>query len=316
MVLIRFLDKNFPFLVPIGLLLGMVLGDLIVDFHLFVPWIFAGVTFIGALRIDFDSFRKTIRKPKPIILVMSILRILMPLWALLFGLIVFPGDVYTRTGLLLFSLIPVGVNSVLWTVMLKGNVALTLSVVLLDTLISPLVLPFSMLLLTGASVQLDMAGMMMSLMQMIVLPSLIGMTINQLTKGELPKKWNAKLVPLSKIGLLAVIIINGGTVRDYFTTIDLQLLIIMASIAFLAISGYTMAWNLSKLLKLNDTDAKAVVFSGGMRNVSTGIVIAVVHFPAGAALPVVTGIFFQQIVCATIARMLEKHYGKKESILN
>ena len=312
--LIRLIDKNFPFLVPLGLLLGMFLGDLIVDFRVFVPWIFAAVTFIGALRIDFDSFKRTIEKPKPIILVMSILRILMPLWALLFGLVVFPDNIYTQTGLLLFALIPVGVNSVLWTVMYKGNISLTLSVVLLDTLISPLVLPFSILLLTGASIELDTAGMMMSLLQMIVIPSIIGMAINQLTKGELPKKWSSKLAPLSKIGLVTVVMINGGVVRDYFTAIDLQLLLIMVSIIVLAISGYTMAWHLAKLLKLSEADMKAAIFSGGARNVSTGVVIAVAYFPAAAAIPVVTGILFQQLVCATVAKLLERYYDGKEKL--
>jgi len=312
---IGLIDKNFPFLVPVGLIIGMFLGDLIVDLRSFIPWIFAAVTFIGALRIDFDSFSRTIRKPKPIIVVMSVLRILMPLWALLLGMIIFPGNIYTRTGLLLFALIPVGVNSVIWTVMYKGNISLTLSVVLLDTVISPLVLPFSVLLLTGASIALDTASMMMSLLQMIVIPSIIGMAINQLTKGELPRIWNTRLAPFSKIGLLLVVMINGAVVSDYFTAIDLHLLLIMASIIFLAVSGYTMAWNLAKLLKLSEADTKAAVFSGGARNVSTGVVIAVAYFPVAVAIPVVVGILFQQLVCATVAKLLEKHYYGKEVIL-
>ena len=310
--LIGLIDKNFPFLVPIWLLLGMFLGDFIVDFRVFIPWIFALVTFIGALRIDFNSFTRTIRKPKPMILVMSILRILMPLWALMLGIIIFPGNIYTRTGLLLFALIPVGVNSVIWTVMYKGTISLTLSVVLLDTVLSPLVLPFSILLLTGASIDLDTASMMLSLLQMIVIPSIIGMALNQLTKGELPKKWNAKLAPFSKIGLLLVVMINGSVVSGYFTAIDLQLVMIMGSIIFLALSGYTMAWKLAKLAKLSEADTKAMVFSGGARNVSTGVVIAVAYFPVAVAIPVVVGILFQQLVCATVAKFLEKHYGKEE----
>jgi len=311
-VLIRLIDKNFPFLVPIWLILGIFLGDLIADFRILIPWIFAIVTFIGALRIDFDSFKRTIAKPKPIILVMSILRILMPLWALLLGMVFFPSNIYTQTGLLLFALIPVGINSVIWTVMYKGNISLTLSVVLLDTVLSPLVLPFSILLLTGASIAMDTASMMLSLLQMIVIPSIIGMAINQLTKGEMPKKWNAKLVPFSKIGLLAVVMINGAVVSDYFTTIDLHLVMIMGSIVFLALSGYIMAWNFAKLLKLSEADMKAVVFSGGARNVSTGVVIAVAYFPTAVAIPVVVGILFQQLVCATVAQFLKRRFDKNE----
>ena len=310
MILIKLIDKNFPFIIPIALLCGMFLGELMTDFSALVPWIFAIVTFIGALRIDFNSFTQTIKNPKPIILVMSILRLLMPLWALLLGWLIFPGNVYTQTGLLLFALIPVGVNSVIWTVLYKGNVSLTLSVILFDTLLSPLVLPFSILLLTGASIELDTAGMMLSLLQMIVIPSVLGMALNQLTKGALPKKWNAKLAPVSKIGLILVVMINGSVVRDYFISIDLHLVLIMVTIIVLAASGYTMAWNLAKLLKLNEADLKAAIFSGGARNVSTGVVLAIAYFSAAVAIPVVVGILFQQLVCATVAKVMERRYEK------
>jgi len=124
--LIKLIDENFPLFVPLGLLFGMFLGENVSGFQFLVPWLFASVTFIGGLKMDIDSFIKTITKPKPIFTVMLILRILMPLWALIFGLIVFPNDIYTRTGLLLFSLIPVGVNTVLWMMIVKGNVRLTL----------------------------------------------------------------------------------------------------------------------------------------------------------------------------------------------
>lgn len=310
MVLIKLIDKNFPLLIPLMLMTGMLLGDLIVDFRVWVPWIFAFVTFIGALRIDFDSFKQTIKKPKPMIGVLSILRLFMPLWALLLGRFIFPGYIDTQIGLLLFALIPVGVNSVLWTVLHQGNVALTLSVVLLDTLLSPLLLPLSVLLLTGVPIRLETAGLMMSLLQMVVLPSLVGMMVNQLTKGVLFKKWHRKLIPVSKMGLLTVMMINGSTVRDDFTTVDLQWVGVMVSIVFLAVSGYTMSWYLAKLLKLGEADTKAVVFSGGMRNISAGIVIAVAYFPAAVAVPMVTGVFFQQMVCVTVAKWLKRHYHK------
>ena len=309
--IMKFFDKFFPILVPAGLVFGMFLGARISEVQFLIPWIFACVTFIGGLKMDVKAFITTIARPKPIVTVMVILRVLMPLWALVFGLIAFSGDVYTQTGLILFALAPVGINSVLWTMMAKGNVALSLSVVLLDTLISPIVLPLSVVLLTGTSIQLDTGSMMMSLLQMIVIPSILGMLVNQFSKGEVPKRWNSKLAPISKMGIVIVIVINGSTVADYFTSIDFRLLMIMSSVAFLAASGYTIAWHLTKLLKLNPDDTKAVVFSGGMRNINIGIVIATQHFPMAAAIPVVTGVLFQQLVCATFAKLLMNKFDQE-----
>ena len=309
---VKILDKIFPFLTPVFLISGLLLGQNVGQFVRIVPWLFGLATFIGSLKIDFNAFLETVKKPKGILIVMLILRFLMPVIALLFGRIFFPNDIYTQTGLLLFGLLPVAINSVLWTVITKGNVSLTLSVVLLDTVLAPIVLPFSILLLTGESIDLDTIGMMRSLLFMVVLPSLAGMTLNQLTKGEFGKKWNGKLAPFAKISLLLVILINGGNIRRYFPPVDLRLIMIMASITTLAVIGYMISWRLAKWLKLPEADTKAVVFSGGMRNMSTGVVIAVAYFPAGAAIPIVTGIFFQQITCATIAKLIENYYEKRQ----
>jgi len=310
---VKYLDKYFPFMTPTFLTFGLLLGATVGRFAGIVPWLFALATFIGSLKIDFNAFISTVKKPKGILVVMFILRIIMPLVALVFGRLVFPNNVYTQTGLLLFGLLPVAINSVLWTVITKGNVSLTLSVLLLDTLLIPFILPFSVLLFTGASIDLDTFGMMRSLLLMVVLPSIAGMTLNQVTKGEFGKKWSAKIGPVAKICLLSVIFINGGNIRRYFPPIDLNLILIMLSITTLAVSGYMISWFIARWMKLPDDDVKAVVFTGGMRNMSTGVVIAVAHFPPGAAIPIVTGIFFQQMVCALIAKLIENYYDKKET---
>jgi len=279
--LIRFLDKYFPILTPLSLIIGLLIGASIGQFVSIVPVLFAGMTFIGSLKIDFNTFLQTVKQPKGILLTMLILRVLMPIIAVMFGRILFPQNIYTQTGLLLFGLLPVGVNSVLWTVITKGNVALTLSVVLLDTMLSPFLLPLSVLLLTGTSIEIDPFGIASSLFLMVVLPSIAGMTLNQVTKGDFGQKYSVKLAPLAKLLLISVIMINGGNVRYYFPPLSLSLVAIIMSIGTLAIIGYLISWWLAKAFKLPEQDIKAVVFAGGMRNMSTGVVIAVVHFTSG-----------------------------------
>lgn len=313
---LKYMAKYFPILVPATLVVGILIGDPLAVFAGLVPWMFAFVTFIGSLKMDFSALRKTLSRPRPIILILSVLRILMPLWALVVGYVVFPGDSYTRLGLLLFALIPVGVNSMVWTIAYRGNLPLDLSIVLLDTLVSPIVLPFSLLLLKGETISLDVPSMMASLLQMIVIPSILGMLVNQFSKGRLPQKWAPKLDPFSRIGLLVVILINGANVSGHFRHIDLSMLAIMAAVCFLSISGYGMTWFLTRMAKLNREDTFAAVFCGGMRNVSTGIVIAVAYFPAAATVPVIFGILFQQLVCGFFAGHMSRFFEKEQFLKN
>jgi len=312
--IVRFLDKHFPFMTPTFLTIGLLAGAYAGQFVGIVPFLFAIATFLSSLKIDLGTFVETVKKPKGILVVLFILRIIMPLVALIVGIIIFPNDVYTQTGLLLFALLPVAINSIIWTVISKGNIALSLSVLFIDTLMIPLILPLSVLFFTGESIEFDTWGLMRSLLFMVVIPSLLGMFVNQATKGEFTKKWNPHLTPIAKIFMLIVIFINGGNIRRHFPPINGRLLLIMFSISLLCVAGYLISWYIASKFKFDDQDVKAIVFTGGMRNMSTGLVIAVAHFPPAAAIPIVSGIFFQQMICACIAKLIEIHYDKKEKI--
>lgn len=308
----KFVNRFFPFLVPLALLVGMFLGDIIILEHSLGSIAFAGVTFMGGMKMDFSSFSRTITSPKPMLLSLSILRLLIPLWAIVVSTLLFSNDVYTRTGLLLFSVLPVGVNSVLWTMMAKGNIPLSLTVVLIDTFLAPFILPLSILFLTGTQIELDTVGMMISLLLMIVIPTFTGMIINQVSKGELTKKWDKKMGVISKALIVFLMLVNGTNVREHLPAIDLRLLMIIGTMIFLSLSGYILSWFLAKVLKLSVNDLKATVFLGGIRNINVGILIALGYFPVAVSIPIISGVLFQQIVCAAFANKLLKHFGDSE----
>lgn len=48
---------------------------------------------------------------------------------------------YTMTGFILAAAIPTGISSFVWVGIHKGNIALTLSVILIDTLLAPVAVP-------------------------------------------------------------------------------------------------------------------------------------------------------------------------------
>ncbi|MDR2834472.1 MAG: bile acid:sodium symporter family protein [Streptococcaceae bacterium] len=286
----------------------MFIGEPIAPLQAYVPWVFSIITFIGSLKMDLSSFKKTFSEPKPFILVMLVLRFIMPIWGLIFGRLLFPNDIYIQTGLLLFAVLPVAINSMIWTMLYKGNVTLSLSTILFDTILSPIIMPLSFLILQGTSVEMDSFGMMRSLLQMIVIPSILGIIINHKTKGKFGDKWSPILSPYTRIGMIASIIVNGATIRDQFPPFSLHLLMIMVSISFLSASGYTITMLIAKLFKLQNKEAKTIVFSGGMRNMGTGLVIAISHFPSQAAIPIITGMMLQQIVCSVFAKLMEKQF--------
>lgn len=117
-----------------------------------------------------------------------ILHLLMPLLAFGTGTWLFPDNPFYVTGLVLAFVIPTGVTSLIWVTIYRGNIVLTLSIILLDTLLSPIIVPAVLKWLVGSSVEMDVLAIMKGLLWMIVIPSRIGMGFNQWMKKEETEK--------------------------------------------------------------------------------------------------------------------------------
>ncbi|MCM2981298.1 bile acid:sodium symporter [Niallia circulans] len=304
-----FLGKWMPLLTPISVLIGVLLSDILHHVSFLVPWIFAMMTFIGSLTSNLKSVKYTITHPLSLLLTLAILHILTPLWAFGIGHLFFQNDPYTITGLTLAVVIPTGITSVIWVSLYKGNIALTLAIILLDTLLSPFLVPLSMSLFVGETVQLEVWGMMKGLLGMIVLPSIFGMMVNQFSV-EKAKKWNHTLSPFSKIGLALVVSINSSVVAPYLRNIDKKFLQVALTVFVIALSGYFFAWILGVVTKRSKEETIAMIYSGGMRNISAGAVLAVSFFPPAVAVPVVIGMLFQQILAALYGYFIKLVYEK------
>lgn len=304
-----FLGKWMPLLTPISVVIGVLLSSVLHHAAFLVPWIFAMMTFIGSLTSNLKSVKYTITHPLSLLLTLAILHIITPLWAFMIGHLFFQNDPYTITGLTLAVVIPTGITSVIWVSLYKGNIALTLAIILLDTLLSPLLVPLSMSLFIGEAVQLEVWGMMKGLLGMIVLPSIAGMLVNQFATQK-AKEWNQTLSPFSKIGLALVVSINSSVVAPYLRNIDKKFLQVALTVFIIALSGYFFAWILGVATKRSKEEIIAMIYSGGMRNISAGAVLAVSFFPPAVAVPVVIGMLFQQILAALYGYFIKLVYEK------
>lgn len=304
-----FLGKWMPLLTPTSVVIGVILADYLHYVSFLVPWIFAAMTFAGSLTSNFKSVKHTIAHPLSLILALAVLHLITPLWAFAIGHLFFQNDPLTITGLTLAVVIPTGITSAIWVSMYKGNIALTLAIILIDTLLSPFIVPLSMSLFVGEAVHLPVWDMMKGLLGMIVLPSVLGMALNQFYSAAKCEKWNKALAPFSKIGLAAVVSINSSVVAPYLQNIDRKFIQIALTVFFIALSGYFFAWVLGIVTKRNKEEIVGMIFSGGMRNISAGAVLAVSFFPPQVAVPVVIGMLFQQILAALYGHLLRIVYS-------
>lgn len=294
----KILEKSMPLLTPTSVTIGLLLSDWLHPYIFAVPWIFAFMTFSGSLGMNFKDLHRVISHPLPIMLFLIIIHAVMPLMAWGAGSLIFPNDPLTVTGMILLLAIPTGIVSFVWVSIYKGNTVLTLSMILVDTLLSPFIVPYTLSLLIGTKVQMDTWGMLQGLLWMVVVPSLIGMAVNQASKGKVKASWGPVLAPFSKLGLAVVVMINSAVIAPYFKEWDVRVIGIAAVCIVLVASGYVIGIGVSRLFKMDRGAAVSMMYNSGMRNISAGAVLATTFFPPAVAVPCIIGMLFQQMMAS------------------
>ncbi len=298
------MERFMPLITPSSVLIGVILASILSPYTGWVPWIFAFMTFSGSLSMNFRDLGKVLSHPLPIIVFFLITHTIMPLVAWSIGYIAFPGDPLTITGLILLLSIPTGIVSFMWVSIYRGHIALTLSIILIDTMLAPFVVPAALSLFVGTKVEINTWGMMEGLFWMIVIPSLVGMLLNQWTKGRIKSKVGPTLAPFSKLGLALVVAINSSAIADYFTNFNRDMIYLFLICILVVACGYVIGWGAAKLFRWDHATVTSLTFNCGMRNISAGAVLAITYFPPAVTVPVVMGMCFQQMMASLFAHLL------------
>jgi BASS family bile acid:Na+ symporter len=135
-------------------------------------------------KLNLKDFVKEFRKPVVVIAGTLMVFVLMPLAAILIVKIWnFPPEV--AAGIILVGACPGGVASNVMTYLAKGNLALSVTVTTFATLLSPVVTPFLMMIFAGQLIKVDATGMMISIVNMILIPIFAGIVANKILYGQL-----------------------------------------------------------------------------------------------------------------------------------
>ena len=304
-----FFERFMPILTPTGVILGLLLASFFMPLKPIVTPLFAFLTLVNGMGVSILDFGRVVRKPKPIFLFMLCVYLVAPLVMTTAAHILFSGSPDTVTGFALLYAIPTAVVGSVWSGIYNGNAALSLAMLVIGTLLAPIMTPYTVRILSSSEITMDVSGMMLSLLWMVVIPSVIGIAINAATKGSCTKHAVPCLKPFTKVALLLVIIINSSQVAEELIAAISWTYVpqFVASFVF-AFSGYFMAYAIGRIGRLERRDLISMTFASSMKNISAAMVIAIDFFPPGAVLPIIFGIVLQQSTCALSAHIL---FGRK-----
>ena len=172
----------------------------------------------------------------------------------------FPPEI--AAGIVLIGCSPSGVASNVMAYLAKANLALSITITSIATLLAPFLTPLLMKLLAGEFVEIDVLAMMWSIVKMIIIPIGAGLLFNKLLGDK--AKWLDQAMPIISmlgIGLIITIITAAG--RDSLLDIGgiLMLLVLVHNLF-----GYLLGYWYARLLKLSEQDARTIAIEVGMQN--------------------------------------------------
>jgi len=300
----QFLGKYLPCFVLFGVCLGVAFPDFFAPLNQIVVGLFAFATFANSLGGGFRELGRVFLHPLPALITLVLLHIVMPVLTLCLGNLLFPDAPLFTTGLVLEYAIPTGVASLMWVGMCGGNASLCLSIVLLDTLASPVVIPMTLRVLLGSVVEMDTMGMMKDLLVMVAIPALIAMILYQATKGRVAHRVKPALSPFAKAALLVIILSNATGCAPFLRDMNKTLVLVMAVVFLLCLAGFLSGYWSGKLLKQDYPTIQTMCLNTGLRNISAGAVLASQYFPADVMFPVAFTPIFLQVTTSLIAKVL------------
>lgn len=211
--------------------------------------------------MSFKDFYGVINMPKGVMVGLICQFSIMPLMGFsLATLFNFPAEI--AAGVVLIGSSPSGLASNVMAYLAKANIALSVTLTAVATVLAPLMTPLLMKFYAGAFVPIDFIGMMISILKMVILPVVLGLGFNHFFHGK--AKWLDKAMPvvsMTAIGLIIVIITAAG--RDALLSIGV-LLIIAAIIHNLM--GYVLGYWGCRLLKMKEQDCRTIALEVGMQN--------------------------------------------------
>ena len=172
----------------------------------------------------------------------------------------FPPEI--AAGIILIGCSPNGLASNVISYLAKANLALSVTITAVSTMLAPFVTPLLMKYLAGAFVEINTLDMMFDIFKMVIIPIGAGLLFNHFLSGKL--KWLDNAMPLvSMFGIAFIIVIITAAGRDSLLSIGPMLILV---VLIHNLSGYVLGYWSGRLFKMSERDCRTIAIEVGMQN--------------------------------------------------
>ncbi|MEF1205909.1 bile acid:sodium symporter family protein [Photobacterium damselae] len=261
---------------------------------------------LGLKRADFS---RVITQPKSSIIGLCLQIFMLPALALVL-IQLFPLSSTAAAGLFLVSLCPGGATSNLFSLIAKGDVALSITLTAVISLLSPFLLPLIFI------TYLDIHGSQLEQFQLpidLAIKQLIAITVLPISLGMIITKWLPKqsqliqpmVKKLSTIAMLLIILallITNQKIFDRFISIEGVAVLLLSSCSLF------LAYFIAGKIKVSQQAQRTIAIEVGVQNAGTAMMVAlsIMHQPPLAVVPLMYGLLMNIPACLFVAWVSRK----------
>ncbi|ANR62317.1 bile acid:sodium symporter family protein [Corynebacterium glutamicum] len=271
---------GFPVLVIIGGIIGFTASDVVLNISSWVNPLLGIIMFSMGLTLKPVDFALVAKRPLPVLIGVIAQFVIMPLIALLVVWVLqLPAEI--AAGVILVGCAPGGTSSNVVSYLSRGDVALSVTMTSISTLLAPIFTPLLTLWLAGQYMPLNAADMAVSIVQVVLIPVVGGLVVRLIFPTLI-----GKVLPLLPwisviaISLIVAIVVAGS--RDKILEAGL---LVLAAVIIHNTLGYSLGYLAAKFTGQPAAARRTTAIEVGMQNSGLAAGLASQYMSPMSALP-------------------------------
>ena len=307
----KFMTNMMAVWVILFTVIALIYPNLFIWIAPYITILLGVIMFTMGLTLSIDDFKEIFKQPiKVIVLALSQYLVMPSIAVSLVFLFNLPPEI--AIGVILVGSSPGGTSSNVMTFLAKGNVALSVAATTVTTLLAPIVTPSLTLLLASTWLDISFSAMMVSILQVVLIPVLLGLGVGSLFRKQVDRVVDV-LPMISMTGILGVMTAVTASNVDNILASGLIILLVVILHNLL---GYVTGFLLGKIFKFNLADTKTISIEVGMQNSGLATTLAVQHFEPVTALPGALFSVWHSLSGAVLANVFGKIKEKDSDTMN
>lgn len=271
---------GFPLLVILGGVIGFAFPDVTSQGASAVNPLLGIIMFGMGLTLKPADFRLVFTRPLPVVIGVIAQYLIMPLTAVLVvWLLRLPPEI--AAGVILVGCAPGGTSSNVVSYLARGDVALSVTMTSVSTLLAPVITPLLVAWLAGEYMPVQAGPMALSIVQVVLVPVILGLLVSTF----LPRVVEAVTPVLPWISVIAISSIVAIVVGGSHERILEAGVLVLGAVILHNLLGYLLGYGVGAVFGQPVPVKRTMAIEVGMQNSGLAAGLAATYMSPLAALP-------------------------------